>query len=243
MDHSIGSLEPLYAAAYDFPLSTGKPRLTYMLATTPRTGSTLLALDLLRSGRMGAPLEYCNPRYIHQYAGRLGAVTLGGYLEALQRVRTSPNGIFGVKLMRAHYDLLRSPSAEGRFTPDFVIRLQRRDRLAQAISLTRAMQTGSWVSGAPQTMEAQFDFDAIHRSITYLQGQEEAWDRLLSGMDIPILDIAYEDFVEDSPSHLSSIFRLAGVTDGNLPIADIPELKVQRDHETEIWYQRYLTLS
>lgn len=52
----------LYTREFDFPIRKGPPTTQLMIATMPRSGSTAFCLELWRTGLMGAPLEYVNPK-------------------------------------------------------------------------------------------------------------------------------------------------------------------------------------
>ena len=64
-------LDPRNGPAFDLP-TPHSPRRTYVIASTPRTGSTLLARALWDTGLVGAPKEYLNPMQIRDLGGTPG---------------------------------------------------------------------------------------------------------------------------------------------------------------------------
>src|SRR5947209_13992998 len=88
---------------FDLPLYEGKPRITYMICSTGRSGSTLLCSLLTNTGVMGVPHEYFNlSRHGQFLIKRLkdradGEIPMEEYFDALVKHRTTPNGVFGIK--------------------------------------------------------------------------------------------------------------------------------------------------
>src|SRR5829696_6153092 len=104
------------------------PERSYLIAALPRSGSTLLSGALETTGRLGKPMEYFNGGVLGHAALRLGVPTptlrarwhrfnrrragstnwsavtalrprsVGDYVERLYHVRSTANGVFGVKL-------------------------------------------------------------------------------------------------------------------------------------------------
>ena len=141
----------LCSAQWDHPDDVGL-RARYAVFSAQRSGSGWLC-DHLRQCGLGVPFEYFNPTFALRIGDRLGCIENGNflyverYIERLERLRAR-HGIFGTKLQP---NQLRSISDQSdaraiallrRF--DKLILLRRRDRLLQAISLTRAHLTKQW---------------------------------------------------------------------------------------------------
>ena len=110
------------SAASDFP--DHEPSTRYLILSTPRTGSSLLARTLYNTGHAGHPTEYLNPRYLLAYKTRTSAsdsIRLQSYFQFLEQKRTSPNGVF-----------------------DKIVTTNRRNRLYQTISFLKAMESDVW---------------------------------------------------------------------------------------------------
>src|SRR2546422_3118854 len=76
------------------------PVVSYMVCSVPRSGSSLLCELLCTTGRAGAPTEFFDPELMEQFSATWQVESLEDYLEALLHKKTSPNGVFGVKV---HY--------------------------------------------------------------------------------------------------------------------------------------------
>ena len=152
---SLEGIETGYEERYDFPHRTDPPQHPYMIATVPRSGSSYFSHLLWRTGCLGAPLEYLN--FLPTGPARL-AISDPQQQAALWRsilhLRTSPNGVFGVKcfslqlreLQQRNAVLLQEVFATMllRGTATRVVVLKRRDRIAHAISYARSALSGIW---------------------------------------------------------------------------------------------------
>lgn len=235
---------------FDLP-PCGKPHRDYLICSTPRSGSTLIAALLRGSGQMGVPHEYLNAG-VHQpvLARRLGALAADGsvdharYLDALRRCRTSPNGVFG---MKAHFSQLQphlrfEPIA--RFFRDAVlIRIRRRDQLGQAISLYRATASGVWsiASGGAAQPSPQVDYDGetIRNCMQSIEAQEQGWDELLAAHARSAHDVWYEDLVASPDAVCRAVCNALGV----MPdiVFDLAQAGLTRlaPKSTDDWKARY----
>jgi len=127
--------------------------VSYIIATTVRTGSYLLCEALDYTNVAGRPSETLNlelrPSYSREW-GLPSDASLAEYVRALRKQGTSPNGVFGIKIHGHHIDPLAKewcflgPAHEvlqELFPGARYIYLHRRDRRAQAISFYRATMT------------------------------------------------------------------------------------------------------
>jgi LPS sulfotransferase NodH len=129
----------------------------YLVLATPRSGSTLLGQGLQASGVAGDPKEFFGHRMAF-WMERWGTPTLPAYVDRLRQERSTPNGVFGAKLL---YQQLRhlenvaqqDPELAGLPLADLLNRLfpslhwvwvTREDKVRQAISWFKARQTGIW---------------------------------------------------------------------------------------------------
>jgi LPS sulfotransferase NodH len=126
------------------------PRFQYAILSLPRTGSEFLCAALRRRG-LGVPIEYVMAGSLAERWGcadGAGKIDVRTYFVHLHAKRTTPNGIFGLKLQPLHLralsgdDTRRAASILGGFGRTIVLR--RKDRLLQAISLARALLTGQF---------------------------------------------------------------------------------------------------
>jgi Stf0 sulphotransferase len=121
---------------------------SYVIASTPRSGSYLLCEALAATGVAGKPTEPFNPEFLWDFHQRWGLSADVGFQEYWYQAvvhGTTGNGVFGVKIQWGQLDWLAEQAGAGRgdvlaqLLPGArYVRLVRRDRRAQAISLHRA---------------------------------------------------------------------------------------------------------
>jgi LPS sulfotransferase NodH len=237
----LADVGELYEADYDFPHARGAPRLRYMLATTQRSGSNLLALSLWRSGGLGAPLEYMRAASIAALQRRLGA-SRAAYWQALQQRRTSPNGAFGFKAFGSHLKEC------GRDMPellevglpvDRIIFLTREEKDCQAISLARATQTDAWTASTRPAAEASFDRDLITGCRRFIERQEDAWLRYFDRLKATPVFVTYESVVHEPDRTIQRVAQSFGVDLAACRRVNVPALRRQADDRSQEWLRRF----
>lgn len=260
-------LDPRNGEAFDLPLVRA-PSRTYVVASTPRTGSTLLCRLLWDIGRVGAPKEYLNPMQMRDWEVRLGesglrrfvcgflrgpAVGLLGkrrwrpdelqrYVERIRARRTSADGLFGLKLHRHHFEqffVSSERSLEAVLSPQHWVFLRREDRIAQAVSWARAIQSGRWATHQKFSLPVAYRRSQIQRLVSLIAAQEDAWEGFFRAEKIEPLCLRYEDLVEDREGTLRTVLDFLGVSDAaNLPVPE-SDLERQADAISEAWIERY----
>jgi LPS sulfotransferase NodH len=247
------------------------PTLTYLVAATQRSGSTLLCRALTDTGVAGRPEEYFltgppdafPPGWTFWEEGIFarphGRMDREGYLDLVFRLGTTPNGVFGAKLMWNNVpwvleklrelprfaELDRAESFRALFPNLHVIRLTRRDRVAQAVSWARAAQDGVWVVSdgeptAPATVP-EYDRDLVAALADMLAEGEQGWPELCAELAVTPLEIVYEDLVDPATyaDTVRSVLRHLGIDD-DVAISP-PRTRRQADGVNEHWKQRYTT--
>jgi LPS sulfotransferase NodH len=130
---------------------------TYLILATPRSGSTLLGQGLQATGLAGEPKEFFGHRLAF-WMERWRTPTLPAYVDRLIHVRSTPNGVFGAKLLYrqllhletlarldANLAPLPLPEILPRLFPNLhLVWVSRQDKVRQAISWFKARQTGVW---------------------------------------------------------------------------------------------------
>jgi trehalose 2-sulfotransferase len=206
-------LGPEYDTEIDRP--RGRPVSTYIVCSTPRSGSGLLSRGLSGTGALGTPLEYFNPVHRGILSRRWGCASdLEAYVEMLHARRTTPTGLFGAKV---HWDQLAHIRTEAtdRIQDRFVhetsdalierlfprprfIRIVRLDLDSQAVSYWRSLNSGIWsvaVDGhaSADGGETPYSFDGIDGCRRLIESGELCWDRLIRSRADDALVVAYED--------------------------------------------------
>lgn len=232
----------LYQKEFDFAYRDAPPKAQYMIATIPRSGSTFFALELWRTGALGAPMEYANPPYISILKGRLGPdLGILDYWREIERRRTSANGVFGYKMFIGNYlqceDL--HPELLQKITPNKVIFLTRRDLTAQAISLSKAVQSKAWFHGIEAIDEPKYSFDDIRKGVHQVTQEIETWKRIFELTQTEVFPMFYEDLMRDPAGTVREVSAYLDVPLDEAATLDIPSIQIQRTGESAAWARRY----
>ncbi len=219
-------------------------KCSYLVCATQRSGSTLLCELLKDTGVAGRPEEYFEarretglPPHPGDYLGGLPRTGVGirddpsppeapphsslaglssyrEHLERTFRLGTTPNGVFGAKLMWSQIAELHSLAGE---LPEFAgldafqllqklfrgptfVRVTRRDKVRQAVSLWRALQTRAWrrehAPGDAAPVELHYRFEGLRHLVRSLEAEDSAWGEFFAIHGVSALAIIYEDDLE-----------------------------------------------
>ena len=213
----------------------------YILCATPRSGSTLLCDLLTGTGVAGAPDSYFMDNLDPAWAAAWGLPDRAGlsdrayaaaYLRAAVAAGQAGGAVFGLRLMgRNRADLMALieavhpdlPSDRARIEAAFGrvlwLHLARADRLAQAVSLVRAEQTGLW-HVAPDGTEVErlappappvYDFDRIAARRAALEAEEAGWQDWFAAEGIAPLQIDYDTLAADPAAQTARILHALGL--------------------------------
>lgn len=239
--------------------------LGYILCATPRSGSTLLC-GLLKSAGAGDPHSFFRAEDLDDWAEGWGlppraaapaAVFEPAYLAAAIRAGRGGTAVFGLRLMQATLpDLLAwldrahpgLPSDRARleaaFGPLRFVHLARGDRVAQAVSLVRARQTGLWHRAADGSelertappAPPRFDAAAIGREHAALQAAEAGWAAWFAAEGISPLRLRYEDLAADPAAALARVLAVLGLP---APAQALPPTARLADATSAEWAARF----
>ena len=225
-------------AEFDCKLYNKKPKW-YCIASRPRTGSTLLAEFLDRSGQAGVPLEYFNSLYIDDFVERCGQFSSKkDYILFLEHYRSTPNGIFGVK---AHWDQF---SSFIEYVPaDCVfINLYRENIFRQTVSFFKAFNTGNWskTENENDTLGAKsYDFVLMFKYLYYLISINNSWVDFFNKYKKIFITISYEELNKNRVEVLKQIEDLINI-DLSSSYNISPKLKVQSNNLSEFLYKKFI---
>ncbi len=211
---------------------------SYVIAGTPRTGSTLLCRLLAGTGAAGCPASFLRRESIAEHAADWGIPLPSGpdeagfdraYLAAMRREGSGDTGIFGLRLMWGSVaDAARrlggvSPADfpsrfEAAFGPTLYIHLSRLNKLAQAISLVRAEQSGLWhrapdgsvIEGVEEPCAVTFDGARIAAREKELVAHDAAWTNFFRSAGIEPRRLTYEALTADPRRALAGILTALG---------------------------------
>jgi trehalose 2-sulfotransferase len=247
---------------------------------------------LRHSGRPRRPEEYFLGVEDHSIRDHLGERTVGSepqprsplwsraaydrYLEWVFETGTTENGIFGAKLMWGYFgefvSLLRNvpayrdvPLAELMPTvfPDLTfVRVVRANKVRQAVSLWKAVQTATWredqasakaasveEDGGPpyrsfieeHRPQLRFHYRAIDHLLEHLLIEEASWDAFFEHCGIKPILVLYENFAADyETSTLNLLERLDLTCPEGFEFE--PRMKKQSDRVNDDWTRRYSQL-
>jgi len=238
-----------------------QPHTSYLVCGTPRSGSSLLCEALTNTGIAGRPEEYFQPANEIIWKERWGTSTCAEYLSRAIAQCTTPNGVFGVKMMWGYFDhflhtVHQMPDYKKRKMPVHsmlqaifpnlhYIWIKRRDTVRQAVSQAKAIQTKQWVVRGENSRPArkpEFSFMQIDFMVQEIQVHNAAWRRFFTEHHIQPLVIVYEDFVSRYEETVREALQHLGLP-GTEALAVAPvSMKKQADEQSEQWVQHYLRL-
>jgi LPS sulfotransferase NodH len=120
--------------------------------------------------------------------------------------------------------------------------LRRLDRLRQAVSLLRAIQTGVFrqIQGVPYAAPncgAGYDYEKILHYLGVGDYTHSHWEEFFRTTSADLRRVSYEDLVRDYDSTIRGLFAFLGAQDA--PVAP-PRLERQSDRISEEFLMRFL---
>jgi trehalose 2-sulfotransferase len=254
-----------------------RPQRAYVVCATPRSGSTLLCEMLIDSGVAGRPAEDIEhlrlrgrpnePReYFADVEDRSVLELLpasapprphaGGIEERLAAViayATTPNGVFGTKVMWGYMADLQERLAE---LPGFgglgdaerisgllgdvrYVHVHREDHLAQAVSMWRAVQTRAWRAENDDAVEPVYSYSGIEHLAHQLESHNRAWNRWFDAQGIEPFRVRYSELAEDPGRVLQQTLDFIGVHEASQIDPPAPSMRRQSGAQSREWVERY----
>ena len=249
---NLEGIDTGYEARFDFPLFEQKPKTTYLLASVPRAGSTFFSHVLWRTGCLGAPLEYLNfdPSGPYFFAAKSAEAQHQLWRSVLRR-RTSPNGVFGLKVFPTQLQALQdtNPPLLGHVLSTMlprsgaraIVYLRRRDRVAQVVSYARAAMSGVWrkeqeAGGAAALDYSQEALEAAERGIEF---QEACWEQMFRELRLDPLRLWHEDALAAPDEAARQVADYLEVAIDPAAAVDIPRIAKQSRGDADAWMARY----
>jgi trehalose 2-sulfotransferase len=237
--------------------------VSYLVCATERSGSTLLCELLAGTGVAGRPEEYFEflnasgrarqPREYFEDTDDPSILELLAPLEpplppvpwearlADARERgTTPNGVFGAKMMWAYLsDFLAHGEPEEHLGPLRWIHVERRDTLAQAVSLWRAVQTAQWrAEDRDADVAPVFHAGAIAHLKNRFERHAAAWREWFADRGIEPLEMVYEAFAARPSATVCEVLDHIGVPSEGVEVPE-PPLRRQADARSQEWVDRF----
>jgi len=197
------------------------------------------------------------PSQAPAYSSLLG---LSDYREHLERTFTNgstANGVFGAKLMFNQLPELQALAGGldeyagldvaallgALFGEPAYVWVSRRDKVRQAVSMWRALQSRRWRSEASGRTDpgrdAVYRYEGIDHLVRRFEAEDRAWSEFFAARSAPPLRISYEDdLVGDRDGAVARVLEHIGVA---MPTGwRAPEpLARQADARTEEWVAAY----
>src|SRR5436305_5474124 len=182
--------------------------------------------------------------------------TYDRYLAWALEQGTTPNGVFGAKLMWGYLgdfaQLLRGidgmaglrvPVLLDRAFPGLrYVQITREDKVRQAVSLWRAVQTQAWRRDEEAEARAAagpvFSFRAINYLVRLLTAHDASWDAYFLGMGTEPLKVTYEELASAREPVVHRVLDHLGIDAPDDLGLEAPRLSVQADELAEEWVRR-----
>lgn len=170
---------------------------------------------------------------------------------------TTPNGVFGAKLMWGYFNGFishlrelpgRSELSDAELLPSVFPNLRyvsvtRTDKARQAVSLWKALQTWTWRRDADDGQvvpgDLVYSFDAIDHLVRSICAEESAWLDYFTACAVAPHLVVYEHFAENYASVVFEILDFLGIDHDDTAIVRAPRMTRQADAVSEEWIARY----
>jgi LPS sulfotransferase NodH len=183
------------------------------------------------------------------------------HLDASIQEGTTANGVFGAKMMWGYFDdfleLTRGIPRLGGMGdgsllnaafPDLhYVFVSRSDKVRQAVSLWRALQTWVWRKAEDHTGEeplpaqrAVYSFAAIDHLLDQLRRHEDAWRGFFFRIGRRPLSVLYEEVAGDVDATVDRVLRELDLERPPVSAPAAQRMHRQSDDLSESWVQNYL---
>lgn len=200
------------------------PKIAYAIATTPRSGSTVLSGTLGATKIAGFPKEHL--RFPSQTLTQNCRFDYVRYLEILMQHQITDNSVFGTKFI-GHFFQVHYKNNDGfnRLIDKFnFIYLRRTNKIAQATSILLGQKTKIWHLSSnqkSQNYEAKIsqikiedsDLEQLHFQHQSILYQERFWESFFEEHNISPLILEYEQFIKSPEEHINKVLKYLKIID------------------------------
>ncbi|WP_082130303.1 Stf0 family sulfotransferase [Kiloniella spongiae] len=242
---------------------------SYIICTSPRSGSTLLCKLLAATGKTGNPNSHFHVPEIASWVRDYGVCAesyeseqylLRAIFAGAKKRGIGQSDMFGLRMQRGSFlyfvakmkilypglssDLKRIEAAFGN---TLFIYLTRENKIDQAVSFVKAEQTGLWHL-APDGTElerlsdpqtASYDENEIKRRFDEFSSFDQEWKSWFVNEGIEPLRITYDELSADPKSVLSEVLDKLNVNQRMAEEIEIPVAKLA-DGINRDWIERFL---
>ena len=214
---------------------------SYVICTSPRSGSTLLCRLLAATGVSGNPESYFHEPSVSSWQTELDLSpdpsaseheVLRDVFRAAIAEGSLDTGMFGLRLQRHSFDFFTQKLAalypdgandrerfEAAFGRTSFIHLTREDKVEQAVSYIKAEQSGLWhqapdgseIERLSEPQELRYDRDQIRKQIDEMIAMDEAWIDWFAREGIEPFRVTYKTLSADPVGVLQSVLVRLGL--------------------------------
>jgi LPS sulfotransferase NodH len=166
----------------------------------------------------GHPHEYFEPATEQANRARWEVDSLDEYLACVLAAGTSENGVFAASVMWPSFAGLLDRIGERNvatieriFLQPRFVHLWREDVVAQAVSWSRAIQTGYYHHWDTAHGEATFDPEQIDALVREASENRAAWRRWFEAYGIEPLPVRFEDLVREKEATALHVLAFLGI--------------------------------
>ncbi len=241
---------------------------SFIICTSPRSGSTLLCRLLAATGVAGRPASFFYDLSVPGWAADLGlslqvgeseAESIAAVLVEVLRKGRGGTGIFGLRQQAPGLTFLCEklavlfPTAArdaDRFRQAFgttlFVHLTRPDKVAQAVSLMKAMQSGLWhvapdgseIERTATHSEPVYDGATLKACVAQLTDHDQHWNDWSLREGINPLRLFYDDLAADPLETLCKVLDQLGL-DRAAASGVMPGVKKLADQTSLDWADRF----
>ena len=135
------------------------------------------------------------------------------------------------------------PELLGRAFPGLrYVQITRQNKIRQAVSLWKAVQTQAWKREPGERRERPaelvFSFRAINYLVRLLTAHDASWDAYFLGLGYEPLKVTYEELAESTDAVIRRVLEHLGIPAPADLVVEAPRLSVQADEVSEEWVRR-----
>jgi trehalose 2-sulfotransferase len=178
----------------------------------------------------------------------------GWFSYALQR-GTSSNGVFGAKMMWNYFDDFRgrvrelpglgdvtfNQALDTLFPHLRIVFVRRRNKVAQAVSLWKALQTQQWRNEDELSrgdFSAEYDYRALKHLVNQLHFWDARWEDWFHATGREPVRVIYEEFVDTRAATVGRVLDAVGINPRE-PESHTGPMMPQADDVSHDWVSRF----
>ena len=214
--------------------------VVYIIAITPRSGSSYLASVMRKSKLMGTPGEFLPPVFMKNILQKIPARCPDEYLRNVLRKTQTKNKVSGLKTSWFQFQqFLSALNDQTVFYKFKYIYLYRRDIVQQAVSLYKATESNMFhtnIEHSSDTLQKvknlEYSYEKIKKWKKHIEQGELEWQNFFLANNIYPLRISYEEIDSNIDLCINSISTYLGVNNFNDNIVHNSVFKKMRDRKS-----------